>query len=96
MAAEPRFTVTETISVHVIRGRQLRARRKALGLTQADVCSRLPIRRLSRLSDVETGKITPNLRFLDWVGQSLGMTLVFIPDEQVDEILASTGAKLLE
>jgi transcriptional regulator with XRE-family HTH domain len=42
----------------------------------------------ARISEFENGKSNSTIDFLDQMGAALGMTLMFVPNEKVEEVLA--------
>ena len=77
-------------------GAQLLEARRQKGWRLADVARRTG-RQPARISEVETGKANSTIASLSDIGEALGMSLVFIPDaklNQVIELLRGSAAPL--
>lgn len=59
-------------------GRRLRAQRKALGLTQAQVGERAGIKQ-SYIAEIEAGTVNTTLDTLAKIGRALGLTSIDLP-----------------
>ena len=68
-------------------GRQLADVRRRRGWKLADVADRLG-RPLSRVSEMETGKVNSSIAALSEAGDALGLSLVFIPNDKLDQVMA--------
>jgi len=64
-------------------GRQLREQRRQRGWTLTDVAARLATSQPSRISELEGGKANARTSTLDEVGQVLGLSLLFIPNDKL-------------
>lgn len=71
--------------------RQLAAARHDHGWRLFDLARRTG-RNPGRLSEMETGKANSTLDSLSEVGEALGLTLVFVPRDKLDAVLALTGS----
>jgi transcriptional regulator with XRE-family HTH domain len=71
-------------------GAQLKQARAARGWRLQDF-SRMTGRSPARLSEMETGTANSSLDSLTDAGETLGMSLVFVPMERLQDVLAMTG-----
>ncbi|BCB22184.1 helix-turn-helix transcriptional regulator [Bosea sp. ANAM02] len=68
-------------------GRQLADARRRRGWKLADVADRLG-RPLSRVSEIETGKVNSSVAALTEAGDALGLSLVFIPNDKLEQVMS--------
>ena len=71
-------------------GAQLTARRKQLGWQTKDLAQRLG-RPSPRISEVETGRANASIDRLAEMGAVMQLSLVFVPDSKLSDILARLG-----
>ncbi len=70
---------------------QLSAARRSRRWRLSDLGQRTG-RNLARLSQMETGKANSTVDSLSEVGEALGLSLVFVPTDKLDAVLALIGA----
>ena len=68
-------------------GKQLAEARKRRGWHLRDVADRTG-RSISRISEVELGRANSSASSLAEAGDAVGMTLMFIPNEKLDQVMA--------
>lgn len=68
-------------------GSQLQARRSQIGWTIKDVARRVS-RQPSRVSETETGKANSTIDSLAEIGETMGLSLVFVPSDRLTEVMA--------
>lgn len=71
-------------------GRQLAAGRRNRNLRLHDI-ARLTGRQAGRISEMETGKANSTIDTIADAGQALDMSLVFVPNDRLSEVLRIIG-----
>ena len=74
LTANATRTIFTSMNEYASYGRQVRRRRKALGISQRDL-SEIAGDSLHTLSDIESGKANPTIATLDRILRPLGMVL---------------------
>jgi transcriptional regulator with XRE-family HTH domain len=76
--------------VRIRLGKQLVDTRRGRGWTLNDVARRTA-RQPGRLSEIENGKANSTIDSLAEVGHAVGLSLVFVPNERLADVLAFIG-----